>query len=265
MAQLPTEPPPIRIRAYYRTAGALLRELSRALNRGRTLLRAESGLPVGTRLALVMVTGSLRAPIEVSGTVTTWRRRGTRHEMAVRYDFDPAPFRGRLAQALAELKRETRPPRLAARVPLALPVDAVPLARMLRAVIENVSRAGCQLELRGPRVPRLAVGSRLDMTLSGSGAGRRSPLRLLLDIRWVGRRRRTARGARLPVGGRFLAPGAAARARIRDILRFEDPKPRIRIRAILPPVDSARLRPGRGRLGRGSPRARGGRGRRPKP
>jgi hypothetical protein len=111
MARPSTEPPPIRLRAYYRTAGALLRELSRALNRGQTLLRAESGLPVGTRLALVMVTGSLKAPIEVSGTVTTWRRRGTRHEMAVRYDFDPAPFRGRLAQALAELKRETRPPR----------------------------------------------------------------------------------------------------------------------------------------------------------
>jgi hypothetical protein len=265
MARPSTEPPPIRLRAYYRTAGALLRELSRALNRGRTLLRAESGLPVGTRLALVMVTASLRAPIEVSGTVTNWRRRGTRHEMAVRYDFDPARFRGRLAQALAELKRETRPPRLAARVPLALPVDAVPLARTLRAIIENVSRAGCQLELRGPRVPRLAVGSRLDMTLSGSGAGRRSPQRLLLDIRWVGRRRRTAQGARVPVGGRFLAPGAAARARIRDILRFEDPKPRIRIRAILPPVDSARPRAGRGRLRSESPRIRGGRGRRPKP
>jgi hypothetical protein len=265
MARPSTESPPIRLRAYYRTAGALLRELSRALNRGRTLLRAESGLPVGTRLALVMVTGSLRAPIEVSGTVTTWRRRGTRHEMAVRYDFDPAPFRGRLAQARAELKRETRPPRLAARVPLALPVDAVSLARTLRGIVENVSRAGCQLELRGPRVPRLAVGSRLDMTLSGSGAGRRSPHRLLLDIRWVGRRRRTARGARVPVGGRFLALGAAARARIRDILRFEDPKPRIRIRAILPPVDSARLRAGRDRLRSESPGIRGGSGRRPKP
>jgi hypothetical protein len=265
MARPSTEPPPIRLRAYYRTAGALLRELSRALNRGQTLLRAESGLPVGTRLALVMVTGSLKAPIEVSGTVTTWRRRGTRHEMAVRYDFDPAPFRGRLAQALAELKRETRPPRLAARVPLALPVDAAPLARTLRAVIENVSRAGCQLELRGPRVPRLGVASRLDMTLGGSGAGRRKPQRLLLDIRWVGRRRRTARGARVPVGGRFLAPGAAARARVRDILRFVDPKPRIRINAILPPANSTRLRGGRGRLRSGPPKIRGGRGRRAKP
>ena len=257
MARPLTEPPSIRLRAYYRNAGALLRELSRALNRGRTLLRAESGLPVGTRLVLVMVTDSLRAPIEVSGTVTTWRRRGTRHEMAVRYDFDPAPFRARLAQALAELKRETRPPRAAARVPLALPVDGVGLARTLRAVIENVSRAGCQLELSGPQVPRLAVGSRLDMTLSASGAGRRPPHPLLLDIRWVGRRRRTARGLRLPVGGRFVALGASARARIRAIQRFEDPRPRIRIRAILPPVERNRLRAGRGTLKRGT-RVRGG-------
>ena len=141
MARPLTEPPPIRLRAYYRNAGALLRELSRALNRGRTLLRAESGLPVGTRLALVMVTDSLRAPIEVSGTVTTWRRRGTRHEMAVRYDFDPAPFRARLAQALAELKRETRPPRGVARVPLALPGGGVGLARKLRAVLAKMRRA----------------------------------------------------------------------------------------------------------------------------
>jgi hypothetical protein len=264
MARPSIEPPPIRLRAYYRTAGALLRELSRALNRGQRLLRAESGLPVGTRLVLVMVTGSLKAPIEVSGTVTAWRRRGTRHEMAVRYDFDPAPFRRRLDQALAELKRETRPPRLGARVPLALPVDAVPWARTLRAVIENVSREGCQLELRGPRLPRLAVGSRLDMTLSGSGAGRRSPRRLLLDILWVGRRRRVGRGARVLVGGRFLAPGAAARARIRDVLRFEDPRPRIRLRAITPPRESPRLRAGRGRL-RSGPPIRGGRRRRPKP
>src|SRR5258708_37092998 len=98
MARPSTEPPPIRLRAYYRTAGALLRELSRALNRGRTLLRAESGLPVGTRLALVMVTASLRAAIEVSGTVTNWRRRGTCPEIAVRFLLDTAARRRRLAQ-----------------------------------------------------------------------------------------------------------------------------------------------------------------------
>ncbi len=252
--------PPIRLRAYYRTASTLLRELSRALNRGRTLLRAESGLAVGTRLALVMVTDSLKAPIEVSGTVTAWRRRGARHEMAVRYDFDPAPFRPRLAQAMAELRRDTRPPRLAARLPLALHVDAVPLARTLRAAIENLSRAGCRLELRGPRLPRLAVGSRLDMTLSGGRRGSRSPRRLLLDLRWMGRWRPAPGGGRVVVGGRFVAPSAAARECIRTILRFDDLRPRIRIRAILPP-ESTKSRPRAGR--RKSGERQPARGRRP--
>jgi hypothetical protein len=261
IARPPTGPAPIRLRAYYRTAGALLRELSSALNRGRTLLRAESGLAVGTRLALVMMTDSLKAPIEVSGTVTAWRRRGARHEMALRYDFDPAPFRRRLAQALAELKRETLPPRLGARVPMAVQVDALPLARRLRAVLENVSRTGCRLELSGPRLPSLAVGGRIDLTLRGSRPGTRSPRRLLLDIRWVGRRRGAGGRNRVMVGGRFLAPGAAARERIRTILRLEDLRPRVAIRKILPPPRSPQLGPGRGRLG-ARPSPGNGRGRR---
>ena len=39
------EPTPIRLRAHYRRAGELLRELARALNRDHTSLHAESGLP----------------------------------------------------------------------------------------------------------------------------------------------------------------------------------------------------------------------------
>jgi hypothetical protein len=50
--KVPVAPPtagPIRLVAVYRTVGALLRELSRALNQGQTLLKADSGLPAGTR------------------------------------------------------------------------------------------------------------------------------------------------------------------------------------------------------------------------
>ena len=60
-------PGPIRLVAAYRTAEALLRELSRAISQGQTLLRADSGLPVGTELVLVMTTPAVSAPIEVHG------------------------------------------------------------------------------------------------------------------------------------------------------------------------------------------------------
>ena len=38
-------PGPIRLLAAYRSAEALLRELSRAISQGQTLLNADSGLP----------------------------------------------------------------------------------------------------------------------------------------------------------------------------------------------------------------------------
>src|SRR5215470_10946959 len=181
---------PVRIRAFYRSAGGLLRELSRALNQEHTSLRAESGLPVGTRIALVLATDALRRPIEIWGTVTGCRRRGARHEIGLRYDFDVAPHRARLNQAVKELERETRKPRREARLPTVLAVDASALARGLRATVSNLSRAGCRIELEGPRLPRLDVGGRLVMALTGSRRGTRKAVRLLLDLRWIGVKRR---------------------------------------------------------------------------
>jgi hypothetical protein len=218
-------PGPIRIRAWFRSAGSLLRELSRALNRGRSTIRAESGLPVGTRLALMLGTEALSEPIEVSGTVTGWRHRGGRHEMSLRYDFDPAPQRARLAQAMAELKRGTLRPRRELRVPLALRVEA----EGLEAATSNVSRAGCRLELSGPRLPALAPGSRLELALSGDAPGARRAVRLTLEMRWTEAAPGPGRLRRLRVGGRFLALDLATRRRLRAILGFDDLRPRIRI------------------------------------
>jgi hypothetical protein len=224
---------PIRIRAFYRSAGGLLRELSRALNQEHTTLRAESGLPVGTRLALVLATDSLARPIEIWGTVTGCRRRGARHEIGLRYDFDVAPHRARLSEAMSELKRETRKPRREARLPTVLRVEAGALARGLRATVSNLSRAGCRIELEGPRLPRLDVGDRLVLALAGSRQKTRTPVRLLLDLRWIGRsRRRRARRA-VEVGASFASLEPAQRARIGDILRFDDFRPGIRIRRLL--------------------------------
>ena len=109
MDRIPTIPTSaVRLHAWYRTAGSLLRELSRAVNQGRTLLRADSGLPVGTHLVLVMATDSLSAPLEVQGTVTSCELKGTRHEMALRYDFDAGAQRPLLDEALAQLRQQTQ-------------------------------------------------------------------------------------------------------------------------------------------------------------
>jgi hypothetical protein len=223
----------IRLQAYYRTAGALLRELSRAVNRGRTVIRAESGLPVGTRLVLALSTGALKRPIEVGGTVTASRPKGALFEIVLRYDFDLERFRPRLAQAMAALRREEPPrrPRLEARVPLSLDVDARGLGRSLAVSVENVSRAGCRLRLSGSRLPRLARGDGLELALGGGGPDRRGPLRLGLEVRWA---RRSGRSRKeLVMGGRFVELGRAARARIAAILDFEDYRPRLRVRRII--------------------------------
>jgi len=236
------EPTPIRIRAYYRSAGGLLRELARALNQGHTSLRAESGLPVGTRLSLVMVTDALRQPIEVSGTVTGCRRRGRRHEIGLRYGFEAAAHRARLSEAVAELRLETRKPRREPRLPTALRVQAGTLARALRASVSNVSRTGCRLELAGPRLPRIELGSRLVMALSGSRRGTRASVSLLVDVRWVGATSRRGSGRVVEVGGRFAELAPAQRERIRAILRFDEFRPVIRIRRVLPPAASRKRR-----------------------
>jgi hypothetical protein len=156
----PTVPGPIRLLAAYRSTETLLRDLSRALNQGQTLLKADSGLPAGTHIVLVMHTPSLSAPIEVQGVVTSCRPKGRKMAMTLRYDFDPEPHRSRLREAMAELKRHNRRPRKEPRVPLALRTDARALLRGLSATVSNASRAGARLELVGPRLPVVAPGDR---------------------------------------------------------------------------------------------------------
>jgi hypothetical protein len=223
------ELPPIRLRAVYRSAGTLLRELSRALNVGHTTLRAESGLPVGTRLAIVMMAEALREPIEVAGTITECKLRGPRYRIGLRYDFDLGPHRARIAAAIAVLKGESRRPRRDPRIPLALRVEA----RGLTATVGNASRQGCQLELAGLRLPALTPGARLVLSLSGSDSRTRAALLVEFEVRWVGAPAGSRRRRSVLVGGRFAAASPAVRSRLRSILRFEEVRPRIRIRRIV--------------------------------
>jgi len=223
-------PAPIRLRAVYRGPESLLRELSRAVNRGHTTLRADSGLPVGTRLVVVMVAEPLPEPVEVSGTITRCERRAARYVIGLRYDFEAASHRARLAEAVRALRRGTRRPRREARVPLALRVDA----RGLEAELGNVSRGGCRLELTGARLPPLAPGSRVQLSLSGSRPGTRRALRVEFEVRWAGPAEGRGRRRRVVAGGRFVDLSPGVRERLRAILAFRDFRPRIRIRRVVP-------------------------------
>lgn len=236
------EPSPIRLRAFYRSAGTLLRELSRALNVGHTTLRAESGLPVGTRLTIVMVAEALPEPIEVSGTITECRLRGPRYRIGLRYDFDLGPHRARIAAAIAVLRSESVAPRRDLRIPLALRVEA----RGLEATVGNASPRGCQLELSGARLPVLTQGSRLHLSLSGSKPRPGAAIRVEFEVRWAESPEGSGRRRRVLVGGRFASATRAVRSRLRSILRFEELRPRIRIRRIV----LAKPRPARGRVER---------------
>ena len=236
----PVAVPAIRLHAWYRSAGSLLRELSRALNQGQTLLRADSGLPVGTHLVLVMSTDCLTRPIEVQGTVTSWEQRGERHEMTLRYDFDPGAQRGRLDEALTGLRAQTRRPRRSTRVPLTLSTDSTALARGLEVTVIDASRSGARLRVAGEQLPAIARGSRLVMSHQGHRPGMRRPLRLVLEVRWTGARRRSGGRSTQLVGGRFVEPSDSLRARLRALLRFEEARPQVSLLALEPPRAAAR-------------------------
>jgi hypothetical protein len=233
---------PIRLHAVYRSAGALLRELSRALSQGHTALRAQTGLPAGTRLALVLSTGALSRPIEVQGTVTGCRPRGPRVDMTLRYDFDPGSHRSSLREALRELRRQNHRPRREARVPLAVPADAAALLRGLSATLHDASRAGARLELFGLRLPEVASGDRLVLTLAGSRRGTRRRAALVLEALWVGPLRRARGERRQEVGGRFCDLSPTLEERIRAILRFDDARPAFRLVRIERPRPATRPR-----------------------
>lgn len=221
-------PSTIHLTAVYRTAGALLRELSRAVNRGATRLRSESGLPVGTRFTLGLATEALKAPIQVEGVVTSSVRKGRSFEMLLRYDFDPAQSRRLLDSVLALVRREepTIRPRREPRVPLALAV-AHSGWRGVTASVENLSRRGCRLVLQGTRSPALTKGDRLQMTLAGSGRALARTVSLSLVVVWVrtGRRR-----GQVVAGAAFTGLRPGAEARLRSILRLRDLRPTIRLR-----------------------------------
>jgi hypothetical protein len=239
MDRIPVVPvPAIRLHSWYGSAAALLGELSRALNRDQTVLRADSGLPVGTHLVLVMSADCLSEPLEVQGTVTSGQVREQGHEMTLRYDFDPGPQRRQLDEALAELRRQTRRPRRSPRVPLTLAANAAALASDLEVTVVDVSRSGARLRLRGDCLPTVAVGSRLVMRHQGTTPGSRRPLRLALDVRWRGPVERTGAGLTQLVGGRFALLSDAMRKRLRALLRFEEVRPRLGLRAIEVPRTS---------------------------
>jgi hypothetical protein len=219
----------IRLQHAYRTAGALLRELSRAVNQGHTEVRARSGLPAGSRLVLVLSTPALSRPIEVHGTVTACRPRRGGAVMSLRYDFDPEPHRTHLREALVELRRRDLGRRREARVPLAVPTEAGAVLRGLSATVSDASRAGARIELFGRRLPAVAAGDRVVLTLAGSRRGTRRPARLVLETLWAGPPRRTGSERRQEVGGRFVALSPTLRQRIGAILSFDDARPAFRL------------------------------------
>lgn len=248
----PVVAPAVRLHAWYRSASSLLRELSRSLNKGQTLLRADSGLPAGTHLVLVMSADCLSAPIEVQGTVTAWRVRGARHVMTLRYDFDPGPHRARLAEAMAELRRTTRRPRRNPRVPLELETESAALPRGVRASVVELSRAGARLRLHGVRPPEIAPGTRFVLGVAGRRPGARALLRLTLEVRWAGGVRRAGGRPMREIGGRFLGLTPALRSRLATILRFEEPRPRLVLRSMVrPPARRHGRRPGASPRGAG--------------
>jgi len=234
----------VRLHAWYRSAGALLRELSRALNQGQTLLRADSGLPVGTHLVLVMGADCLSTPLEVQGTVTSWDVQERQHEMTLRYDFDSRSQRASLNEALAELRRQNRGPRRLARVPLTLATDAAALAGGLEVTVTDASRTGARLRITGHALPTLKEGSRLVMRHQGQSPGTRRPLRLELEARWVGPVRRLRGRATRVVGGRFTHVSEAMQKRLRALLRFDEVRPRVSLTAIEPPPATRKPAPG---------------------
>jgi hypothetical protein len=243
MDRIPVVPlpvPAVRLHSWYGSAASLLSELSRALNRDQTLLRADSGLPVGTHLVVVMGAGCLSRPLEVQGTVTSWQVRGQGHEMTLRYEFDPGSQRRQLDEALAELRRQTRRPRRAPRVPLTLATDASGLASGLEVTVVDASRTGARLRLEGESLPTLAVGARLVMRHQGAAPGRRRPLRLALEVRWVGPAQRARGGLTRLVGGRFVLVSDTMRRRLRALLRFEEVRPRLSLLAVRAPRTRAR-------------------------
>jgi hypothetical protein len=231
---VPLPAPGVRLHAWYRSAASLLRELSRAVNQGQTLLRADSGLPVGTHLVLVMGADGLSGPLE----------------MTLRYDFAPGPQRRQLDEALAELRRETRRPRLAPRVPLTLATDAAGLAAGLEVAVIDASRTGARLRLAGKSLPPVEVGCRLVLRHQGVCPGRRRPLRLDLEVRWIGPARRSGGRSTQIVGGRFVHLSDAMRKRLRALLTFEDTRPQLSLLALEAPRTRRGARGPRRRRGR---------------
>jgi hypothetical protein len=247
---------PVRLHRVYRSSGALLRELSRAVNQERTVVRVQSGLPAGSRLVLSLSTPAVSQPIQVGGTVTACRPRRGGVSMSLRYDFDPDPHRSPLREALRDLRRVDRGRRREARVPLAVPAAAGALLRGLQATLHDASRAGARIELFGPRLPAVAPGDRLVLTLAGSREGARRPRRMVLEAMWTGPARRHGRERRQEVGGRFVALLPSLRERIGAILTFDDARPAFRLvgieRAEAPRARSRTRRArGRSRLAQG--------------
>jgi len=237
----PVAAPAVRLHSWYGSVSTLLRELSRALNKGQTILRAESGLPVGTHLVLVMEADCLTGPIEVQGTVTASRVRGTRHLMTLRYDFDPGPHGARLAEAMAELRRQTRRPRRTPRVPLELATESAALPRGVSVSVVELSRDGARLRVVGPRLPRIDDGTRFVLAIGG-GAGRRGPQRLAVEVRWAGPARGRGRRRSREIGGRLVGITPALRRALTSILRFEEARPRLALTEIVRPRRPPRAR-----------------------
>jgi Arc/MetJ-type ribon-helix-helix transcriptional regulator len=67
------------------------------------------------------------------------------------------------------------------------------------------------------------------------------PLRLILEVRWVGPRRRSGGRRTQVVGGRFVEPSDTLRKRLRALLRFEEARPQVTLQALLAPLQRPKV------------------------
>jgi len=61
----------------------------------------------------------------------------------------------------------------------------------------------------------------------------------VLEVRWVGPRRRSGGRRTQVVGGRFVDPSESLRKRLRALLRFEETRPQVTLQALLAPLRSS--------------------------
>lgn len=143
---------PIRFRIAYSGPAALIREFTRGVGRGDSLLESARSVPTGTRFLFELVAAGISRPIEVEGEVcaVTSTPRG---RFLVRVGYRPGA-RGDLDRAVQTLLTSHQPElgRAHARVPVNL-LATQSAANSPAYLIRDLSLGGMGLEIQAPRLP----------------------------------------------------------------------------------------------------------------